>query len=418
MKPLSLKQFIQLDESSLLLSPAARMFLEAKAPQKSTRGMAGGVLQNKVAKALKAFMPKHLEGRVEIVSNFQKGGGTKGIGSVEPDISIYMLDKKGNRVGDPIVIEVKKEEAQGVSITLNRDGAKWMPTDKSIEKWNSMNDINKNAIMKKIGSGSDIEKRLSQILPQIGGWMNSPETSAGKIAFYVTKEIWEPLLNTYTTGEKWRINLDKYWSTLGGLAKNGGDHFIYIENVGLLGSGAATPQWFASKGIPAVSSLDDIDATSREMEVRLKKAGSAGEVTIKRTILIHNPTGKPMKSGTAVYMDDYPSVCKLAYSKAVKLNNTKKTLVVNGKPMIYSTSKGPTSILVGTLESVTSANRVKGLDKTHVFEVSCTMKCPKARVTFLVAPRVEGRSKTTLNKGLDVTNKAGAELFWSCIKVK
>lgn len=392
------------------------MFLEAKAPQKSTRGMAGGVLQNKVAKALKAFMPAHLVGKVEIVSNFQKGGGTKGIGSVEPDISIYKLDKNGNRIGSPIVIEVKKEEAQGVSITLNRDGGKWVPTDKSMEKWNSMSNINRNAITKKIGVGSDIDRRLNEILPKIGGWMNSAETSAGKIAFYVTKEIWEPLLNTYTTGEKWRINLDRYWSTLGGLAKNGGDHFIYIENVGLLSSGAATPQWFTTKGIPAASSLDDIDATSREMEVRLKKAGSAGEVTLKRTILVHNPTGKPMKEGTAIYMDDYPAVCKLAYSKVIKLNTTKKTLIVDGSPMIYSTNKGATSILVGTLQSITSVKKVKTKSKTHVFEVSCTMSCPKARVTFLVAPRVEGRSKTTLQKGLDITNKTGADLFWSCVK--
>jgi hypothetical protein len=60
--------------------------------------------------------------------------------------------------------------------------------------------------------------------------------------------------------------------------------------------------------------------------------------------------------------------------------------------------------------------KMKGLEKTHVVEVTCSMKCPKARVTFLVAPRVEGRSKTTLNKGLDVMSKAGADLFWACIK--
>jgi hypothetical protein len=416
MKPLTLKQFIHLDESSPLLSPVARMFVEAKAPQKSIRGQAGGVLQNKVAKALLSFLPAHLQGKVEIASNFQKGGGTKGIGSVQPDITIYKLDKNGNRIGEPVVIEVKKEEAQGVSVTLNREGGKWIPTEASAEKWKSFSDINRKAIVKKIGPGSDIEKRLNSILPQIGAWMGNAETAAGKIAFYVTKEIWEPLLNTYTTGEKWRIELDKHWSALQGLAAKGGDHFIYIENIGLLSTGAATPSWFATKGVPKVASLDAVDVTSREMEVRLKKAGSAGEVSLKRTILIHNPIGKEIKSGTAVYMDDYPTITKLAYTKAVKLNNTKKTLVVNGKPMIYSTSKGPTSILVGTIENVSKMTKMKGLEKTNVVEVTCSMKCPKARVTFLVAPRVEGRSKTTLNKGLDVLSKAGADLFWGCVK--
>jgi hypothetical protein len=52
-----------------------------------------------------------------------------------------------------------------------------------------------------------------------------------------------------------------------------------------------------------------------------------------------------------------------------------------------------------------------------VFDVSCTIESKKARVTFAIAPRVEGsKSKTTAKKGIDITSKAGADLFWGCVK--
>lgn len=425
MKPLTLKQFIHLDESSPLLSPAARMFLEAKAPQKSIRGQAGGVLQNKIAKALLKEMPSHLQGKIEVVSNFSQGGGDKGIGSVQPDITIYKLDKNGKRLSDPIVIEVKKEEAQGVSITLNRNNKKWSPTEVSLGKWNSMSEINRKSVLKKL---TTVEARLDAMLPTIGKWMNDQSTISGNIHFWVTKEIWNPILKKYTTqesGEKWRITLDSYWATLQGLAKNGGDHFVYIENIGLLYSGAKLPSWFVGGTVPSISSLDEMDDSAREMEVRLKR-GSLSETTValKRKIRIQAASINDIKVGKPVYMEE-KVLSNLAKTGAVDFNTSSKTIKVNGQQYIYSMKPFPATsgnLEIGKITQVhstpTKATDINRQARSmSVFDVSCTIESKKARVTFAIAPRVEGsKSKTTAKKGIDITSKAGADLFWGCVK--
>jgi hypothetical protein len=427
MKPITLKQFISLEEDHPLLSPVARFFIEqrGKPIQKSIKGQAGGVLQNNIANALLREMPPHLQGKIEIVSNFSKGGGEKGIGSVQPDITIYKLDKSGKRTGDPIVIEVKKEEAQGVSITLNRNSKKWTPTQKSLDKWNSMSIINRNSVLKKL---KVVEARLDTMLPVIGRWMDDKSTESGNIHFWVSKEIWNPILKKYTTqesGEKWRITLDSYWATLQGLAKNGGDHFVYIENIGLLYSGASTPSWFAPKTIPMISSLDKMDASAREMEVRLKRGSlSEAKVSLKRKIRIQAASIDDIKVGKAVYMEE-GTLSGLAKTGAVDFNTSSKTIKVNGQPYIYSMKPFPAAsgnLEIGKITQIHGKPvKVGGINKQArpmtVFEVSCTIESRKARVTFAIAPRVEGsKSKTTANKGIDLLSKQGAGLFWSCVK--
>lgn len=441
MKPLSLKQFIQLDESSSLLSPlmssAAILFLEARKNKaskrsaktttktvaktvvtaKSVKGKAGGVLQNKIAKSLLSFMPSHLNGRIEVESNF-KSSADYGIGSVQPDITIHMLDKNGNRTGTPIVIEVKKAEAQGVSVTLSRENGKWFPTDASKEKWMSMSLVNRNSVLKKL---KVVETRLNQMLPIIGKWMGNTDTENGKIAFFVTKEIWRSVLNKFATGEKWRIELDKYWSTLQGLASKGGDHFVYIEGVGLLSSGASLPAWFKQgKEVPMLSSLDKIDSTAREMEVRLKRGHESDtRVQLKRKIYIESPSITQIKPEAKVYMDE-ATVAQQSKSGMVSFDTNKRAILVDGKPYIYSTTN--LGFEVGIIKTIDGTpKKVKGLMGKNgpVYEVNCTIASKMCRVTFAIAPRVEGdKSATTFNKGLDIFSKSGAEIFWSCIKVK